>query len=289
MQRVAIGRALVRKPAIYLMDEPLSSLDAKLRAESAAGTEAHPDGARRDRALCHARPDRGDDHGRPHRHPRRWRAGADRHAEDDLHAAGKSACRGAARSAGDQPACRPACCRTPTAPAGTKTIGARTEHLSIEKAANGHADGTVDWVEHLGDQNHLHVTVKDKKLITLADPDTPLKKGDQVTIRLRSPLFFDGAGNRIQGGMNEDRLLHVLVDDQRRRRSTRRCCGISRRPAMTASRSRSSTARRTTIAGSATLLDAHRAGAHRRHGDGRSRDEPDLARCGDPQGRRSTT
>ena len=33
MQRVAIGRALVREPSIYLMDEPLSSLDAKLRAE----------------------------------------------------------------------------------------------------------------------------------------------------------------------------------------------------------------------------------------------------------------
>jgi multiple sugar transport system ATP-binding protein len=33
MQRVAIGRALVRRPAIYLMDEPLSSLDAKLRAD----------------------------------------------------------------------------------------------------------------------------------------------------------------------------------------------------------------------------------------------------------------
>jgi len=31
MQRVAIGRALVREPAITLMDEPLSSLDAKLR------------------------------------------------------------------------------------------------------------------------------------------------------------------------------------------------------------------------------------------------------------------
>jgi multiple sugar transport system ATP-binding protein len=33
MQRVAIGRALVREPAAFLMDEPLSSLDAKLRED----------------------------------------------------------------------------------------------------------------------------------------------------------------------------------------------------------------------------------------------------------------
>jgi multiple sugar transport system ATP-binding protein len=31
MQRVSLGRALVRDPQIYLMDEPLSNLDAKLR------------------------------------------------------------------------------------------------------------------------------------------------------------------------------------------------------------------------------------------------------------------
>ena len=32
-QRVAIGRAIVRDPAVFLFDEPLSNLDAKLRAE----------------------------------------------------------------------------------------------------------------------------------------------------------------------------------------------------------------------------------------------------------------
>ncbi|MBQ7642534.1 MAG: ATP-binding cassette domain-containing protein, partial [Clostridia bacterium] len=32
-QRVALGRAIVREPKVFLLDEPLSNLDAKLRAQ----------------------------------------------------------------------------------------------------------------------------------------------------------------------------------------------------------------------------------------------------------------
>jgi multiple sugar transport system ATP-binding protein len=35
-QRVALGRAIVRQPQVFLMDEPLSNLDAKLRVQTRA-------------------------------------------------------------------------------------------------------------------------------------------------------------------------------------------------------------------------------------------------------------
>ncbi len=36
MQRAALGRAIIRKPKVFLMDEPLSNLDARLRVEMRA-------------------------------------------------------------------------------------------------------------------------------------------------------------------------------------------------------------------------------------------------------------
>jgi multiple sugar transport system ATP-binding protein len=39
-QRVAMGRAIVRSPSVFLMDEPLSNLDAKLRVETRANIAA---------------------------------------------------------------------------------------------------------------------------------------------------------------------------------------------------------------------------------------------------------
>ncbi|RWK41310.1 ABC transporter ATP-binding protein [Mesorhizobium sp.] len=196
MQRVAIGRALVRKPSIYLMDEPLSSLDAKLRAD--LRLELKRIQAEVGATMLYVTHDQIE-----------AMTMADRIG---ILADGVLAQIGTPRTIYSEPANlhvaarlgQPAINLLPTGllpdgdmPAGTKTIGARTEHLSIGKASNGPADGVVNWVEHLGDQNHLHVTVGSRKLVTLTDPDTQLEKGDRVTIRYRAPLFFDQAGNRI--------------------------------------------------------------------------------------------
>src|SRR5439155_11729823 len=39
-QRVAMGRAIIRQPSVFLMDEPLSNLDAKLRVQMRADIAA---------------------------------------------------------------------------------------------------------------------------------------------------------------------------------------------------------------------------------------------------------
>ncbi|WP_376702153.1 ABC transporter ATP-binding protein [Mesorhizobium sp. ISC25] len=196
MQRVAIGRALVRKPSIYLMDEPLSSLDAKLRAD--LRLELKRIQAELGATMLYVTHDQIE-----------AMTMADRIG---ILADGVLVQIGSPRAIYSEPANlhvaarlgQPAINLLPVgllpdggAPAGTKTIGARTEHLSIEKAANGHADGVVDWVEHLGDQNHLHVTVGGRKLVTLTDPDTDLAQGDKIMIRYRSPLYFGADGRRL--------------------------------------------------------------------------------------------
>jgi multiple sugar transport system ATP-binding protein len=84
------------------------------------------------------------------------------------------------------------------APKRAAMVGARTEHMRIRRATNGDAVGTVTWVEHLGDQNHLHVRIGVTDLVTLSDPDSGLDHGDPVAIDFASPLFFDTAGVRIR-------------------------------------------------------------------------------------------
>ncbi len=63
-QRVAMGRAIVREPKAFLMDEPLSNLDAKLRVQMRSEIARIQHDSQRHDALRHPRPGRGDDDGR---------------------------------------------------------------------------------------------------------------------------------------------------------------------------------------------------------------------------------
>ena len=199
MQRVAIGRALVRQPSIYLMDEPLSSLDAKLRADMRLELKRiqREMGA----TLLYVTHDQIEALTMADRigilqAGRLVQIGTPREiytAPRNIHVAtrlGQPAINLLPRGA------------LPDAdlPSSAVTVGARTEHLCIEKSAYGSAVGRVDRLEHLGDQTHLHLHVGDRRLITLAPPDTPLAAGDGVAVRYRNPLCFDIDGDRIGGG-----------------------------------------------------------------------------------------
>ncbi len=193
MQRVAIGRALVRQPTVYLMDEPLSSLDAKLRAEMRV-------------ELKHIQSDLGATILYVTHDQTEAMTMADRIG---ILEAGRLVQIGSPRAIYEDPANLHVAARLGTpainllppgllpgdAPTAARTIGARTEHLSIRRAERG--NGRIDWIEHLGDQNHLHILVGEHKLVALADPYVDLRSGDSVEIDLTRPLFFDDTGRRL--------------------------------------------------------------------------------------------
>jgi multiple sugar transport system ATP-binding protein len=194
MQRVAIGRALVRKPTIYLMDEPLSSLDAKLRAELRL-------------ELKHIQRDLGATILYVTHDQIEAMTMADRIG---ILEAGRLVQIGTPREIYESPAnlhvaarlgqptinlIPPGLLPGPPPPSGTRTIGARTEHLTIARSAQG--NGRIDWIEHLGDQNHLHIVVGDTRLVALADPYVAIAPGDAVEVTLARPLHFGAEGGRL--------------------------------------------------------------------------------------------
>ncbi len=196
MQRVAIGRALVRRPSIYLMDEPLSSLDAKLRADLRLELKRIQQelGA----TILYVTHDQTEAMTMANRigvieQGRLIQIGAPREIYSDPRNVYVATRLG-------QPAINlfPAnLIPSGSLPAAARTIGARTEHLRIARATNGNGIGKVEWVEHLGDQNHLHVSIGDHRIVTLVDPEVAPKKGESVAISLVDPLYFDAAGDRV--------------------------------------------------------------------------------------------
>lgn len=190
MQRVSIGRALVRNPSVYLMDEPLSSLDAKLRSD--LRIELKSIQANSGATFLYV-------------------------THDQIEAmtmathvgvldAGKLVQFGSPREIYENPVSVYAASRLGQprinvlpadvfggAPENAVTIGLRPEQIT---QGDGE-ESFVQRVEHLGDQTRLHLAFKNHALITVTDAHTDLKNGDIVKIRPNKPFYFDANGARV--------------------------------------------------------------------------------------------
>ena len=190
MQRVSIGRALVRNPAVYLMDEPLSSLDAKLRAD--LRVELKSIQADSGATLLYVTHDQIEamtmathvgvlDKGRL------VQFGSPREIYENpvsVYAASRLG--------------QPRINLLPAdafagAPAGAASIGLRPEQIVQGEGE----DSFVERVEHLGDQTRLHLTYRGHDIVTVTDAHTTLKSGDIVRIRPDNPFYFDASGARL--------------------------------------------------------------------------------------------
>jgi multiple sugar transport system ATP-binding protein len=194
MQRVAIGRALVRQPAIYLMDEPLSSLDAKLRAEMRL-------------ELTHIQRDLGATilyvtHDQTEAMTMASRIG--------ILDGGQLIQVGTAREIYERPVNAEVAARLGTPrinlipvaalpsralPPSAALVGARTEHIRLSDDPAG--PGTVTFVEHLGNESHVHVDLGGRELVCLAEPRRGLATGSRVGVTLYNFLLFDANGRNL--------------------------------------------------------------------------------------------
>ncbi|MEO5965988.1 MAG: sn-glycerol-3-phosphate ABC transporter ATP-binding protein UgpC [Candidatus Limnocylindrales bacterium] len=205
-QRVALGRAIVREPAVFLMDEPLSNLDAKLRVQTRAeiarlhqrlGTtmvyvthdqvEAMTMGQRiavmSDGLLQQV--------GTPQQlydFPiNRFVAGfigspSMNFVEVDNPGGGATEL-----SQGGYHFPLPPAYREALSTAGAKAIvGFRPEHLDLGDVTGSAAtiQGKADVVEYLGNEELLHVTAEGREIVAIVDSSHNVRPGDIVTLKL---------------------------------------------------------------------------------------------------------
>jgi multiple sugar transport system ATP-binding protein len=198
-QRVALGRAIVREPAAFLMDEPLSNLDAKLRVATRAEIMKLQD--RLDVTTIYVTHDQVE-----------AMTMGDRIAVMNL---GVLQQVGTPEALYEDPANTfvagfigsPAMNLVPAPLVGAggadRIVGFRPEHIDVGGAGDGirfHA--RVDVVEYLGDEQIVHMTVKDTPLVAKLPVEQRLSTGDDVEFfvaddKLR--LFDAETQRRIRG------------------------------------------------------------------------------------------
>ena len=189
MQRVAIGRALVRTPNIYLMDEPLSSLDAKLRGN--LRVELKRIQKELGATILYVT------HDQIEAMTMADRIGVLRE--------GKLIQIGTPSEIYSSPADTYVACRLgspqinllpkdlfdfPEIPAETKTLGIRPEDVIL---GSSEMEGTVSGIENLGADTILLLNFNEHEVFAYADPRKTYSYGDvlKVGIDPEKTLFFD--------------------------------------------------------------------------------------------------
>lgn len=200
MQRVAIGRALVRIPSVYLMDEPLSSLDAKLREDLRVELKR----IQRDlgATILYVTHDQLEAMTLADRigvlaEGELIQLGAPREIyerPDNVHVARRlgspqiNLLEAGALGVHD-------------GPPGCKTLGVRPEDVRL--GDEGGTAATVLTVENLGVETVVLLEVEGRRAHSLLPAGAAMSEGAVTTASVRpgAALFFDSAGNRIDVGM----------------------------------------------------------------------------------------
>ena len=200
MQRVAIGRALVRNPAVTLMDEPLSSLDAKLRNDLRLELKRiqQDTGA----TMLYVTHDQTEALTMATRvgvleQGRLVQLGTPRQIYEDPVSSYVASRLGTPRIN----LVPRAALATLAAPEHAATIGMRSEHLVLSRSPADAAEplARVLRIERLSDQHLVHVQVNgtDQELVSVTPAGTGLEIGDAVHLQVRRVLWFDARGQRI--------------------------------------------------------------------------------------------
>ncbi|MEO0917472.1 MAG: ABC transporter ATP-binding protein [Pseudomonadota bacterium] len=189
MQRVSIGRALVRDPQIYLMDEPLSSLDAKLRAD--LRVELKRIQADLGSTLLYVTHDQIEamtmaTHVGVLEEGRLVQYGTPKDIYEDPTSVYVASRLGLPRIN---------ILPSELFPGSHKgaQIGLRPENI---RQGDG-IDATVLRSEHLGDQTRLHLEVRGHAITTLTDPHQDYATNTTIKISPENPLYFDASGARV--------------------------------------------------------------------------------------------
>ena len=219
LQRVAIGRAMVRQPKAFLLDEPLSNLDAALQAQMRLElvrlhrelkttmiyvTHDQLEAMTMADRIVVLNKGRVEQSGSPlelYQNP------ATLFVAGFIGAPRMNLLDAVVKGANDQHLCLALVNgASVTVPAPVEELkpgegiklGVRPEHLAVE--SDGALQGEVDALEHLGPRAYLYAKLSDgSSLVVQTDGDTPIRVGDRVAIRIRSQAthLFDRAGKAL--------------------------------------------------------------------------------------------